>query len=227
MSNDQPGTGQPSWQPSEGEQPQPYGQPPVAPPAPAYGQGYPAAPPPPAYGQGYPAAPAYGQGYPAAPAYGQGYAQNVAGPQLAGWGSRVGAYLIDNLIIGLPYGIGAIVSGVATASTATVDANGNLTGASPGGSAGLLLGGLLSLVLWVWIRGIQQGGTGQSIGKRAVGIRLLKEADGQPMGVAMALVRDIVHIVDSPFYLGYLWPLWDAKKQTFADKILTTVVVKG
>ncbi len=73
MSNDQPGTGQPSWQPSEGEQQQPYGQPPVAPPAPAYGQGYPAAPPPPAYGQGYPAAPAYGQGYPAAPAYGQGY----------------------------------------------------------------------------------------------------------------------------------------------------------
>ncbi len=43
----------------------------------------------------------------------------------------------------------------------------------------------------------------------------------------MALVRDLVHIVDGFFYLGYLWPLWDAKKQTFADKILTTLVVKG
>ncbi|MDQ1539752.1 MAG: hypothetical protein QOH29_478, partial [Actinomycetota bacterium] len=26
-------------------------------------------------------------------------------------------------------------------------------------------------------------------------------------------------------YLGYLWPLWDSKRQTFADKILKTVVV--
>ncbi|WUN50496.1 RDD family protein [Streptomyces sp. NBC_00306] len=27
-------------------------------------------------------------------------------------------------------------------------------------------------------------------------------------------------------YLGWLWPLWDAKKQTFADKVCNTVVVK-
>ena len=27
-------------------------------------------------------------------------------------------------------------------------------------------------------------------------------------------------------YLGYLWPLWDDKRQTFADKILSTVVVE-
>jgi hypothetical protein len=27
------------------------------------------------------------------------------------------------------------------------------------------------------------------------------------------------------FYLGYLWPLWDAKRQTFADKICSTVVL--
>jgi hypothetical protein len=26
-------------------------------------------------------------------------------------------------------------------------------------------------------------------------------------------------------YLGYLWPLWDAKRQTFADEICSTVVL--
>ncbi len=27
-------------------------------------------------------------------------------------------------------------------------------------------------------------------------------------------------------YLGYLWPLWDKKKQTFADKIFGTYSIK-
>ena len=50
---------------------------------------------------------------------------------------------------------------------------------------------------------------------------------GEPMGAGMCFVRQVVHIVDSlPCYLGYLWPLWDAKRQTFADKIMTTVVVQ-
>jgi uncharacterized RDD family membrane protein YckC len=31
--------------------------------------------------------------------------------------------------------------------------------------------------------------------------------------------------VDSFFLLGYLWPLWDDKRQTFADKICSTVVL--
>jgi uncharacterized RDD family membrane protein YckC len=51
--------------------------------------------------------------------------------------------------------------------------------------------------------------------------------DGQPIGAGMSIVRPIVHYVDLiPCYLGLLWPLWDDKKQTFADKIMNTVVVK-
>ena len=26
-------------------------------------------------------------------------------------------------------------------------------------------------------------------------------------------------------YLGWLWPLWDRRNQTFADKIMNTVVI--
>jgi hypothetical protein len=37
----------------------------------------------------------------------------------------------------------------------------------------------------------------------------------------------LAHILDSlPCYLGYLWPLWDAKRQTFADKVMGTVVIE-
>jgi len=37
-----------------------------------------------------------------------------------------------------------------------------------------------------------------------------------------------VHIVDGlSLFIGYLWPLWDKKRQTFADKIMSTVVVSA
>jgi len=70
-----------------------------------------------------------------------------------------------------------------------------------------------------------QGRTGQSWGKQALKLRLLSESTGQPIGAGMAFVRDLAHIVDSlACYLGWLWPLWDAKRQTFADKLVKTVV---
>jgi hypothetical protein len=38
------------------------------------------------------------------------------------------------------------------------------------------------------------------------------------------VLRQICHVVDAvPFYLGYLFPLWTAKRQTLADKIMATV----
>ncbi len=42
----------------------------------------------------------------------------------------------------------------------------------------------------------------------------------------MSFVRAILHILDAlPCLIGYLWPLWDSKRQTFADKIMGTVVI--
>jgi len=55
----------------------------------------------------------------------------------------------------------------------------------------------------------------------------VREIDGQVVGAGTSVGRGFLHIIDGlPLYLGYLWPLWDAKKQTFADKIVQTVVVK-
>ena len=33
-------------------------------------------------------------------------------------------------------------------------------------------------------------------------------------------------MLDGLAYVGYLWPLWDDERQTFADKILRTGVVR-
>ena len=86
---------------------------------------------------------------------------------------------------------------------------------------------LLLILGWLsynrWYLG---GTTGQSLGKKVLGIRLVSEETGQPIGMLMAFLRDICHIVDSIFcYVGWLFPLWDAKRQTLADKIVKTVGV--
>lgn len=54
----------------------------------------------------------------------------------------------------------------------------------------------------------------------------MDENTGQPIGTGRAFLRDLAHALDGiPFYLGYLWPLWDAKRQTFSDKVCSTVVL--
>ena len=88
------------------------------------------------------------------------------------------------------------------------------------------LGGILSLVFWIWNRVIQQGRTGQSVGKMAMKIVLVSSRTGNPVGAGTAFIREIAHIVDGFFYLGYLWPLWDRRRQTLADKLVGTVVAK-
>lgn len=137
----------------------------------------------------------------------------------ASWIARVGAYLIDMLIIVPFYVIGIVLDGPG------VDPE---TGVASSGGALYWLMVLLALAVWAYNRWIQAGRTGQSWGRKALGIRLLGEQTGQPIGGGMAFLRDLAHFVDGIIcYIGYLWPLWDAKRQTLADKIVKTVVTQG
>jgi len=194
---------------------QPPGDPYAQPPAPQYGQ-------PPAPGYGQPPAPGYGQppapgqyGQPPAASYGApaaGYGYGGPAPNYASWIQRVGAYLIDAIIIGVP--IFVLV----------------LLGAAIGGGFGgflIVVGYLAGLAVFVWNYVFRQGNTGQTIGKQQLGITLIREADGQFVGPGMSFVRGLAHVVDGLVCdIGYLWPLWDSKRQTFADKICGTIVVQ-
>lgn len=96
------------------------------------------------------------------------------------------------------------------------------------GSMLYLLGALAGIGWSVYNRWMQQGTTGQSLGKRITKIKLVGESTGQPIGAGMAFLRDLAHFVDGIIcYVGYLWPLWDDKSQTLSDKIIGTVVINA
>jgi len=178
------------------------------------------------YGQPNP----YGQTNPYGeqPAYGQpGYGAPAL--DYANWFKRVGSYLIDALLTslaGFPLWIGYGIL-IASAET-TTNPDGTTTTSMNGGGVSLLLiliGVITSVAFFVWNTCMKQGRTGYSIGKGVLGTKLIAEQTGQPIGAGMAFVRYLCHILDSICYIGYLWPLWDSKRQTFADKIMKTVVI--
>lgn len=68
---------------------------------------------------------------------------------------------------------------------------------------------------------------GATIGKMVMKIRVIK-IDESKLTYSDALVRELSKILSTlAFSLGYLWMIWDAKKQTWHDKIARTIVVKA
>lgn len=185
-------------------------------PPPGYGTPPPYGAPPPGYGP----PPQYGPpGYGPPPQYGApppGYGQAPWGPSpmggppppLANWGERVLGALIDYVA---PFAVGALFVSV-------------------GHGTGLEIVGLLIYLLafgWAIYNAYLGGQTGQSTGKRIVGLRLIDEQTGRTIGGGLGIGRYFLHILDGlACDIGYLWPLWDSKRQTFADKLVHTVVVK-
>lgn len=154
---------------------------------------------PPQQGYGYPQQPGY-PGYPQQGGYGYGVQ-----PPYANWGQRFLGTLVDGLVFVVPYILVLVGRNNAALSA---------------------IGGLAIIAIAIW-QLIQEGRTGQTIGKKALGIRLVKEETGQPLGVGMAFVRRLAHFLDSlACYLGWLWPAWDSKRQTFADKVCGSIVIK-
>ncbi|TDX08290.1 RDD family protein [Kribbella sp. VKM Ac-2566] len=130
---------------------------------------------------------------------------------LAAWPSRAGGTLIDGLVVAVPYGIGTVFLSRQTAPMAIV--------------AMLLY--IVSLGVGIWNVVVRQGGSGQTVGKSVLGLKLVGADTGRPIGAGKAFVRQLSHILDGmACCIGYLWPLWDEKRQTFADKANNTYVIK-
>jgi uncharacterized RDD family membrane protein YckC len=147
-------------------------------------------------------------------------------PPLAGWWSRVGASVLDSLVTSVPFFAAGMI-GLLT-SEPRVDQLGQPSPSfTAAGGLAVMLGFALTVAVSVWNRILRQGRRGQSLGKQALGIRLVSARITQPIGAAPAFGREIAHLLDGVFYVGYLWPLWDPQKQTFADKIVGSVVVRA
>ncbi|WP_020387738.1 RDD family protein [Kribbella catacumbae] len=138
--------------------------------------------------------------------------------QLAGWPVRVGASVIDSLVQLPPAVIGVIVA---------VAVNGDSRQLTPAAATSMVLGGLLSLLVAIWNRVIKQGRSGQSIGKQVTGLKIVSARTGQTIGVGRTLGREIcANIFNNLCFLNLLWPLWDAKQQTWHDKVVSDLVIK-
>lgn len=222
------------WQSSQGEPPpppppggyppqQPGGYPP--PPSGGYPPPSPGGYPPPGGGYqqpgswggaGYPPPPGGGYGqYPPPPPidpryqYGQQYGQPGTGYVLAGWWYRVGATVIDGLVLLIP----------------------NILIAVGGGRYGGFFGGGLLHFLYT---SIMLSMRGQTLGNMVVGTRVVDAQNGgaitggKAVGRAAAqLLFEVFSFLVVPIILDYLWPLWDRENQTLHDKIAGTVVLKN
>jgi uncharacterized RDD family membrane protein YckC len=72
------------------------------------------------------------------------------------------------------------------------------------------------------------GRTGQSVGKRIAGTRLLNDEVLEPLGGLNGVLRMVGHLLDIvPAGVGFLAPLWDGKRRCFADMFMKTVVIVG
>jgi len=81
---------------------------------------------------------------------------------------------------------------------------------------------VVSTYLYYWVPGI----TGQTPGKRLMGIEVVDATTGQYIGGWTSVARTFLSIINAmPLYLGWLWPLFDDRKQTFADKVVNSVVI--
>ncbi len=70
------------------------------------------------------------------------------------------------------------------------------------------------------------GYSGKTIGKMLLKIKVVKE-DGSDIGFYESAKRWFGYIVSMiPLFLGFLWALFDDKKQSFHDKIANTIVIK-
>ena len=132
---------------------------------------------------------------------------SAASTTKAGFGTRLLALLIDG--VGL-----AIIE----AAIASVLYQGNISGPDP-------LGTLISAAYFTYFW--SKAGGGQTLGMRALNIRVVK-TDGSQLDYVGAFLRYVGFVISCiPIFLGLIWAAFDAQGQGWHDKIAGTYVVKA
>lgn len=145
------------------------------------------------------------------PAAGPASTTGPGGRPLAGFGSRVVAFLIDGLI-GSLFSLPGYV----------------LLQSDSGGVAFLgallaLAGGIGFIVLYC-----KKVSEGHSWGQQVAKVQVVSTTTGALLTPMQVFIRQLAKILSGFFcYLGFFWMIWDPKKQTWHDKIVSTQVVVG
>ncbi len=142
----------------------------------------------------------------------------------AGWGERTGGALIDLTIM-----FATLVAGVVAG--AIIAASGGWR--VPIGVV-IVIAGVAGAALYAPLLVCRRGeGNGLTLGKRAVGVRAVRD-DGRPVGFWLGMLREVVVpivigivITGGLFWLiDALWPLFDDRNRAIHDIVSATHVVK-
>lgn len=137
----------------------------------------------------------------------------------SGWWRRAGALLVDSILVGV------IVSAALGLAFAVTFLNEEL-------GVVLLVAGIVFAIAgpifyWIYLTGKEPG---QTVGKRALGIRVRHADDDRAIGYGPAAGRYLITLLFGFFYLpallDYLWPLWDSRNQSLHDKVANSIVVR-
>jgi uncharacterized RDD family membrane protein YckC len=153
--------------------------------------------------------------------------------QLAGWWSRVGATLIDGVIIGIgTLVILAIFGGVFSVGFFADEDTGVVAVV-----VGLMLGFLaVAIVALLYAPLMMDRTNGKTLGRMAMGIRVVR-ANGQPITFGFAMLREVA-VKALLFGLAgsltfglanladVLWPLWDDENRALHDFLVDTRTVR-
>lgn len=131
-------------------------------------------------------------------------------------GRRIVAALLDLLVLTVVASLLAVVFGGASAG---------------GGEIGFQLSGAPALLMFVVGFGyyiVLEGMRGQTLGKMALGIKVLR-ADGGPAGWGAVVGRNLLRIVDGFFFylVGLIVMLATQRKQRVGDVAAKTIVVRA
>lgn len=158
--------------------------------------------------------------------------------EVASWGRRFGAWIIDNIILAIPTGIFAFGKVMSEFSEA-----GMLDGAEPSEAemtrimenitSEMVMFGLIATIIGTLYFVLMHAGFGRTLGKMACGIKVIKD-DGTPCDIGAAFRRAVVYPIGGGVpYIGWivtilngLWPLWDDRHQSLGDKLGATYVVR-
>jgi uncharacterized RDD family membrane protein YckC len=152
------------------------------------------------------------------------YVPHIATPY-QGVAIRFVAILIDTIII-------AIITGILSAPFNAFAAITNSASGTVTLSFGSVLGGLVSLAVFMLYFTLLEGHYGQTVGKMAVKIKVVRLEDGAPIDYSQAAVRTILRFLDEiPYFIPYLLGailIWSSEeKQRLGDRVASTVVVKA
>jgi len=153
--------------------------------------------------------------------------------QLAGWWSRVGATLIDGLIIGVgALAIMAIFGGVFSVGFFASEETGVIAVI-----VGLMLSFVaIAIVALLYAPLMMDRTNGKTLGRMAMGIRVVR-ANGQPMTFGFAMLREVAVKALLFGFAGsltfglanladVLWPLWDDENRALHDFLVDTRTVR-